>query len=148
MAETSQTTDIGLRDPVNDAQITDFLDRVENGARVVDAAAAAGIHTRTGYRLLSRYQTNVEAVQNLLKLKAVEAAEHWIEASTVAASKGDHRPAKEWLQTIKAVDPIDAGAHAGANVTIIIGTPDAPIRVFPQEKAIPSTTSSGSDQDT
>ena len=150
MAETGliQTSppDIGLRDPITDAQLTEFLHLVTNGAKVRDAAATVGIHVRTGYKVLGRYQTNLETVQHLLKIKALEAAEHWIEASTVAASKGDHRPAKEWLQTIRAVEPLDSGpGHTG--VTIIIGTPDAPIRVFPQEKAIPATTNSGSDSE-
>jgi hypothetical protein len=42
---------------------------------------------------------------DLLKVFSPQFAQHWLDASAVAASKGDHKPAKEALEAAKVVAP-------------------------------------------
>lgn len=119
-----------MRPPVTDNQVSLLFEALEAGSTVVDAAKAAGIGRYTAHRVLGRYRENLAGVTKLLALKAYDAAEDWIKASAIAADKGDHKPAKELLQTIGAVQVI--GDSSSTGVTINIGTPDAPIAISAQ----------------
>jgi hypothetical protein len=124
--ETSKERLSGI--PVKEEQALAFFDALEDGASIEEASKIAGFHRMTGYRVIERYQAKLAGIEKLLAVRAYKAAEDWVQASAVAASKGDHRPAKDLLQTIKAVEPI-SGDHPSGGVTIVIGTPEQPIRI-------------------
>jgi hypothetical protein len=114
--------------PVTPEQTQLLFSSLEDGLTLKQAAHAANMSRQTAWRLMRRYEGSLESASKYLATKALAVAEDWVVASEKAAEKGDHRPAKDLLQTIKAVEPIgDSGARAG--VTIVIGTPEQPIRV-------------------
>jgi len=57
----------------------------------------------------------------------------------VAASKGDHRPAKDWLLHARSIEPVVEQGNQGARIAIIIGTPEHPIRVHPPQPVVVDT---------
>jgi hypothetical protein len=125
------------KDRLNPKAVTEeetlvFFDALENGATTAEASKLAGFTRQTGHRILLRYEGKLDAVKKLLAAKAMQAAEDWIKASTVASGKGNHVPAKELLQTIRAVEPIESSQGGNVGVTIVIGTPEAPIRISAQ----------------
>jgi hypothetical protein len=126
-------SDIPALSPTDDSnklsQAITLRDLIRDGYTVADAGRELGISRSTAFQRLKLIQEDVDrGIANLLVAKGLDFAEDWIKASEKAAEKGDHRPAKDLLQTIKAVEPIgDSGARAG--VTIVIGTPEQPIRV-------------------
>jgi len=88
----------------------------------------------------------IAADATLIDLMASEAAlrlDDWRQASDVASSRGDHRPAKEWLMHSGALEQLpDAGRSSGPAVVIInnplpgmpggvaIGTPTHDVRAL------------------
>ena len=134
MGNTAQVTQAAsttlTRPPITDSQIAQLFEEIESGSSVAQAAAVVGVSRYVAYRVLTKYEEKLAGVTKLLALKAYQAAEDWIKASEVAADKGDHKPAKELLQTIGAVQVI--GESVSGGVTIVIGTPDAPIAISQQ----------------
>jgi hypothetical protein len=59
------------------------------------------------------------------------AADGWVESIGIAASKGDHRPARDLLFATKVVDPPDHDRGKGG-VTVIIGATDDMVKVAVQ----------------
>lgn len=133
-ASTNQT---GL--PLTDDIALLFFSQIEEGATITQACRTAGIARPTAYKLLARYDAQVDGVKKLLAAKAMQAAEDWIKASTVASGKGNHVPAKELLQTIRAVEPIESSHSGNLGVTIVIGTPEHPIRITAQNQDLSPT---------
>lgn len=84
--------------------------------------------------------------RRLLEVCAPQFAEHWLEASRVAAADGDHKPAMAALQSIEVVKPIaqtyetgngkGAAAFAGVKVELhgfyCAGLPGLPQGLVPQ----------------
>ncbi len=120
---------------VTDQQVIELFGLLEDGDTVRTAAEKVGLNRRTAYRVLARYDADLSAVDKLLKVKALSVAEDWIRASEKAADKGDHRPAKDLLLHARAIEPVHDGSQ-GTNIAIIIGTPDAPIRVAAPQQVV------------
>lgn len=62
-----------------------------------------------------------------LRRNASRAAQDWVEASAVAKSRGDHRPARDLLLHARAIDPIAGERDAAPRVAVIIGMPGHPV---------------------
>jgi hypothetical protein len=85
--------------------------------------------------------------RRLLEVCAPQFAEHWLEASRIAAADGDHKPAMAALQSIEVVKPIaqtyetgnggKAAAIAGVKVELhgfyCAGLPGLPTGLVPQQ---------------
>lgn len=115
------------RPVVTEEMAGNFFEALEDGKTVREASKIIGVSRQTGHRLVNAYKAELESVKHLLATKALRAAEQWALAAEIAATKGDHRPARDLLQTIKAVDPI--GSNSGSGITIVIGTPDQPVAI-------------------
>jgi hypothetical protein len=89
--------------------------------------AAHGVGPRQIARLLkARPEAVKEALsqsRRLLEVCSPQFAEHWLEASRVAAKDGDHKPAMAALQSIKVVEPVaqtyDTGGPGGKAVAAV-----------------------------
>ena len=66
-----------------------------------------------------------------LRRSATRVANDWIEASAVAKTRGDHRPARDLLLHARAIDPVETGSDGGTRVAVIIGMPGRPIVMSP-----------------
>lgn len=62
-----------------------------------------------------------------LRRNAPRAAMDWLEASAVAKTRGDHRPARDLLLHAGAIEPVQGERDRGTRVTVIVGTHDHPI---------------------
>lgn len=117
------------RQPLTEEQTLSFFEALENGDSITTAAKQAGISKTTALALMKRYEAKLDAARNILAAKAPEVAEQWIASTKVAAKRGDHRPAKELLQ---AVGAIQSEHSVGGGITIVIGTPEKPIKITEQ----------------
>lgn len=115
--------------PVTPEQCTQVFDALEDGKTLREAATSAGMSHTTAWRLLRKYEGSLESASKYLATKALAFTEDWVEASANASAKGDHRPAMQALQSIKAIEPIASDQGRAASVAIIIGTPGQPIAV-------------------
>lgn len=74
--------------------------------------------------VLGRGEGAVERVAGMARLTlaggAVEAAVCWMEAAKVAAAKGFHKPAKEWLEAAGVVERATAQPVAVAQATVVV----------------------------
>ncbi len=82
-------------------------------------AAALNMEPTQISRWRSKLRDSVLPAKQWLKGGALEAAISWRKAIPVASKRGDHRPAKELLQ---AVGAIDQDIHTGVQVNIGMGT--------------------------
>ena len=109
---------------------------VEDGASLREAGALAGVSHTTAWRLMRSYEANVEAAAKYMAAKARQRVEDWDHASAKAASRGDHRPAKDWLLHVHAIDPV--AQESAVQVAILIGTPEQPIRLLSPQVTEPA----------
>jgi hypothetical protein len=80
-----------------------------------------------GYAL-KRLAANSEDIVAVMKAKSQKALEQWETATEVAAKRGDHRPAREFIEAAHPeLRPQQGNSGGGGGVTIIIGQPGAPI---------------------
>lgn len=109
-------------------------DLIRDGLTVQEAGRQLGISRSTAFRRLQLIEEDIDrGVFNLLTAKALDRVEDWEEASQKAASKGDHRPAKDWLLHAKAIEPVNDGSQGRTNIAIVIGTPEQPINISPPQ---------------
>ena len=85
------------------------------------------------YELLER-EVNAQAAKlalTRLQGSVEEAAEAWTDSLTIAARKGDHRPAKDLLLHTKVIEPVGED-WSGPKVIVQIGVKDSDVQVsFP-----------------
>jgi len=131
--ETVSGPNLTTAQPLDSNNLTEALQvltLMRDGSTLAQAAATLGISKSTAFRRLQLIEDDTErGVVKLLSAKALDFADNWVTAAHVAAEKGDHRPAMQALQTIKAVEPIADSSRGGNQVNILIGTPDQPIRI-------------------
>lgn len=131
--EPDSAPNLTTQQPLDSNNLTEALQvltLMRDGSTLQQAATALGISKSTAFRRLQLIEDDTErGVVKLLSAKALDFAEDWTIASKKAAEKGDHRPAMQALQTIKAVEPIADSSRGGSQVNILIGTPDSPIRI-------------------
>lgn len=70
-----------------------------------DIAASLGISSKSVARVLNGYGADLKQhTQELLQTGVIDRLDNWHRAARVAAKKGDHRPAKDWLLAAQAID--------------------------------------------
>jgi hypothetical protein len=74
--------------------------------------------------VLKRFKTSMADVQTLLRGDAVTQVGNWRKAASMAADRGDHRPAREFIE---AAYPELRPQPANSAATINIGMPGQPI---------------------
>ena len=80
-----------------------------------------------GYAL-RRLAANSEDIVAVMKARSQHALEHWEKATGIAANRGDHRPAREFIEAAHPeLRPQQGNSAGGGGVTINIGMPGAPI---------------------
>lgn len=127
------TTPTLNKDKQSVIDVTRVMDALENGATLRDAARLVGVSHVTAWRWLRQYEGSQESVAKYLSIRALDRVEDWEKASAAAATKGDHRPAKDWLLHAKAIEPVNDGSQGRTNIAIIIGTPEQPINISPPQ---------------
>lgn len=116
------------------SQAAQIRDAIRCGKSVEEAGRALGISRSTAFRRLSLIQEDIDrGVVNLLAAKGLDLAENWLNAAEKAATKGDHRPAKDALLHAKLIEPVEDSGATRTNIAIVIGTPDQPIRLSPPQ---------------
>jgi hypothetical protein len=82
-----------------------------------------------GYAL-KRMAGSSEEIQAIAKARATKALSKWEDAIDKAADRGDHRPAREFIELAHAdLRPQASNSAGGGGVTIIIGQPGAPVQL-------------------
>jgi len=77
---------------------------------------------------LQRIKDTPTLVQALAKSEAVPMLQRWITASKQAAKRGDHRPAREFIElAAPELRPATGNSAGGVGVTIVIGQPGQPL---------------------
>ena len=122
------------------SQALQVLTLIRDGHTVASAGQQLGISRSTAFARLRLIEDDTErGVVKLLNAKALDLAEDWVKASSIAAEKGDHRPAQDALLHARAIDPLADAGNQGARIAIIIGTPEHPIRVHPPQPVVVDT---------
>lgn len=122
----------GIKTP--ESVSVELMALVEQGMSVREAAIKVGIHPRTAWRLVSRYNADLDALQEatrkIMALEALDRVDDWRLAARVGASKrGNHLPAKDWLLHSGMIEPLQGEHSGGIRIAINIGTDDRPMRI-------------------
>ena len=96
----------------------------------IDIAALVGVHVSTVSRFLKQIGDPHKVVQQIMQGDSLQALTDWKRARRQAAKRGDHRPAREWLEAAHPeMRPVTAATAGGGGVTINIGIAGQPVRV-------------------
>ena len=135
-AEVTQTVTL----PSNDlSEAIAILIAIQDGQTLQQAATALGLSPSTAYRRLKLIEEDQDTgVVKLLQANGLKLVDDWMRASSKAADKGDHRPAKDALLHAKAIEPVNDGSQGRTNIAIMIGTPEQPITIQPPHQVIES----------
>jgi DNA-binding transcriptional ArsR family regulator len=100
----------------------------KDGRTQVEIADVLGITQSAVSQQLARLNETPAVVQALMKGESLNALRQWKQATRVAAKRGDHRPAREWLEAAHPeLRPQQGSSAGGGGVTINIGMPGQPI---------------------
>ncbi len=79
---------------------------------------------------LRRMNATPALVQSLMAGHTYSALQQWKRATKVAAKRGDHRPAREWIEAAHPeLRPQQGNNGQPGGVTVIIGMPGAPVKL-------------------
>jgi len=90
-------------------------------------AETVGISESSVARILAMHVTDVkQTTQALMQSGVIERLDDWAKAAKLAAKKGYHQPAKDWLEASGAIEP-KAGVQATVSVTptVVLNMPFA-----------------------
>ena len=97
------------------------------GKSATEIAQIVESDPRTIHAALSKRYDTKEAIKHLLADDALAALSDWQTARQVAASKGKHLPAKDWLQHADLLDnPAPSHADGSARISVVIGIQGQP----------------------
>lgn len=98
------------------------------GYTQTDIAKIVGCSQASVSTTLRDLKTDAEATRILLRPLVEESIEDWRRARSVAADRGDHRPARELIEAAHPhLRPQPTGGAGGGGVVINIGMPGQPI---------------------
>lgn len=101
-----------------------------NGQKQTDIAQILGVSQSTISDVLSKLKQTPELSQALMRSDSLSAIKDWRRARKVAAKRGDHRPAREWMEMAHPeLRPQTAASAGGGGVTIVIGMPGQPVQL-------------------
>lgn len=79
---------------------------------------------------LQRMAGTHEDIKAVAKAKTLKVLSKWEQAIDVAALRGDHRPAREFVELAHSeLRPQPSGSAGGGGVTVIVGMPQAPVQL-------------------
>lgn len=100
-------------------------------------AEQVGCSERTVARVVAGMLSDVKASTEALMATAVlERLDDWSKASRIAAKKGYHQPAKDFLEAAKAIEPKPTGASVTVAPTVVLNMPFSLGAVKPEPKSI------------
>jgi hypothetical protein len=100
------------------------------GKTQVEIAQVIGCSQTTVSATLAKLKQTPETVKALMKGETAGVLTNWRKAARIAAKRGDHRPAREWIEAAHPeLRPQPANSTAGGGVTINIGIAGQPLRV-------------------
>ena len=67
----------------------------------------------------------------VLRRNVAKVAGNWVEASLNAATRGDHRPARDLLLHTRVIDPVDGDRRSGPTVQIVLNGGSPPLELSP-----------------
>ncbi len=107
----------------------DLIARMHQQGRTrADIAVAVGCAPSSVSEAIQRLATTPDLVRALMAASSHQSLASWKKATTKAARRGDHRPAKEWLEMAHPeLRPATAASVGQGGITIVIGTPQAPL---------------------
>ena len=115
-------------------KLTAILKAYDAGQSVSDIAKQVNSDRRTVGGVLRQYRDRVTSAQALMAASTLDMVHAWQAAVPIASARGDHRPAKEYLQAVGAIQGPNSAATGGigagpggVNVQVVIGMPGAPI---------------------
>ena len=98
------------------------------GKTQVEIAQVIGCSQPTVSATLAKLRQTPDTVRALLKSDTAGVVTNWRRAARIAAKRGDHRPAREWLEAAHPeLRPQPATHGHGGGVQINIGMPGQPI---------------------
>jgi hypothetical protein len=99
-----------------------------NGQKQTDIAQIVGCSQATVSETIAKLKQTPEIVQALMRSDSLSAITDWKRARKAAAKRGDHRPAREWIEAAHPeLRPQQGNSAGGGGVTINIGMPGSPI---------------------
>lgn len=112
------------------ADIELALQLKSQGLTQVEIANVLKCSQSTVSQTFSRLEKAPQLVQALAKSEAPDMLQRWIRASRVAAKRGDHRPAREFIElAAPELRPQPSNSGSGGGVTINIGMPGQPLEL-------------------
>jgi hypothetical protein len=96
-AETSALTDPGYK-RLTTSQMHLILHLAADNRTQVEIAGIVGVSQSTVSRFLSQVADPYKIVQQLMRGQTLEAMSDWRRARRNASRRGDHRPAREWIE--------------------------------------------------
>ena len=110
------------------ANIELILKLQAEGVTQTQIAQIVGCSQATVSQALSRIKDAPNLLQALAKAESVPMLQRWIRASKAAAKRGDHRPAREFIElAAPELRPQQGNSAGGGGVTITIGMPGQPL---------------------
>jgi hypothetical protein len=102
----------------------------KDGRTQVEIANVLQCSQATVSTTLAKLKQTPEVVQALMKGESTGVLTQWRKATRIAAKRGDHRPAREWIEAAyPELRPQQGNSAGGGGVTINIGMPGAPIQL-------------------
>ena len=96
-AETSALRDTGCK-RLTTSQMHLILHLAADNRTQVEIAGIVGVSQSTVSRFLSQVADPYKIVQQLMRGQTLEAMSDWRRARRKASKRGDHRPAREWIE--------------------------------------------------
>ena len=110
----------GLRDARTRAQAPAIQILADAGMKQVDIARRTGLSAQTVSNVLAD-------VKSRMNTEAMDVLADWRTAIRRAASRGRHEPARDWLESAKVLEPVQAQASsAGIQVLVGVSLPGMP----------------------
>jgi hypothetical protein len=93
-------------------------------------ASVVGCSQQSISYTLKRLAAHSDDILSVMKAKSEQALEQWEQATKVGAKRGDHRPAKEFIEAAyPELRPTQGVNGGGGGVTINIGMPGQPVQL-------------------
>ena len=99
-------------------EVQQVIRLLADGVSQTEIAKIVGVTQSNISYLKSRYEPTVDAARALIHARAGKVAREWLRAVPVAARKGDHRPARDWLTAAGVVAPEQTSSSP---ITINVG---------------------------
>ena len=136
-----QTLERGQTRKLLPSEVQRVIRMLADGVPQSEIAKAVGVTQSAISYLKSKYEPTVDAARALIQSRSEKVARQWLRSVPIAARKGDHRPAKDWLaaagvvaQDKPQVSPIIIQVGTGTVVSVDGADPFDEAKVTTNEK--------------